>query len=383
MNIKGMIALLLILILYILLNGYEGQHFYTMLTGMGLPPSRLWFWLGWGLLALSIFPAAFAPLPLKRLPALKRALLYVSSLYIGVFAVSLPLLALADLLHFGGGFIPLSPGFRTALSALYADGALIFGPALLFTLYGFYRARHIALTEYDIVINKAVDAIPRLRVVLLSDLHLGSSLRAKHLDDIVRRVQALKPDLFLLGGDTFDHGTSPALREHAALALGSIEARYGSYYVAGNHEHYLRDTAQQAAPFAAAGMRVLFDETTEIAERFYLVGARDHSCRHRLEIEELLAPLDRRKPILLLTHQPQGLAACARAGVDLQFSGHTHRGQIFPGTLLVRLFNGFDYGYLRSGSYQLIVTSGAGTWGFPLRIGSKSEIVCADIQFLP
>ncbi|MDO4539565.1 MAG: metallophosphoesterase [Syntrophomonadaceae bacterium] len=377
--LKLLISLGSSVIVFFLLNCYVGWHFLMMIDGWGVAPSLLWYWLIYGLLAFSFFLVSLPPSWLLRRHAAYSALVYVSSLYLGIFAIALPLLALADLLGWGAGLAPLPAGLTAFGSAVYANGGLAFGIALLCTLYGFYRARRIALTEYDVVINKAAPALPQARIVMISDLHLGNAAQAPQLDTMVRRVKELRPDLFLLGGDVFDHGTTPALTAHAAAALGSIKATYGSYYVVGNHEHYLGP----ADPLANTGMRRLFDETVEIAGSLYLVGAKDDSFRDRLRTEQLVAPLDRSKPVILLAHQPSGIAENEMAGVDLQLSGHTHRGQIFPGTLLVRLFHRRHYGYYRCRRLQLIVSSGAGTWGFPLRIGSQNEMVLIRLEARP
>src|SRR5690606_31064942 len=128
----------------------------------------------------------------------------------------------------------------------------------------------------------------------------------------------------------------------------------------------------------SSGIRVLYDEAITVDGRFTLVGRRDYSDAGRLPLEEVMRGADRRKPIILLDHQPYELDVAERAGVDLMLSGHTHRGQVFPGSLITDRIYENDYGLLRRGTFHSIVTQGYGFWGPPIRLGTRSEIVLIE-----
>ncbi|MDR0902127.1 MAG: metallophosphoesterase, partial [Opitutaceae bacterium] len=184
----------------------------------------------------------------------------------------------------------------------------------------------------------------------------------------------------LLPGDQVDSRLEPLIREDMGAELKKLRAPLGVYAVIGNHERYAGADAC-VAWMEAQGVRVLRDSAVKIADAFYLVGREDD--RRRKSMAALLAPLDRSLPVIVLDHQPRHLEEPAAAGVDLQLSGHTHAGQIWPVTWIVPWLYEFYYGYGRKGGYQIYVTSGLGLWGFPARIGSSSELVDLTVNFNP
>jgi predicted MPP superfamily phosphohydrolase len=134
------------------------------------------------------------------------------------------------------------------------------------------------------------------------------------------------------------------------------------------------------------GIKVLRDETVEIAGALYVAGRKDKTAESadpsgRLKVSDLLSPLDLDKPVILMDHQPTKFQQAAEAGADILLSGHTHRGQFFPNHLLTKRLFELDWGYMRKGAMHVIVSSGFGTWGPPIRIGSRSEIIQLEISF--
>ena len=287
-------------------------------------------------------------------------------------------------------------------------GAIGIVLAVVLSVYGYFVAKDIRTTHYDITIAKSAGEIQTLRAVLMTDMHIGTMIGKAELDAIALRVNALSPDIIFFGGDIYDDKTSPELIEHSLEAWRSLTAPYGVYFVSGNHEraHYGGAHIAEALPrLHEAGVTLLEDEVTLVGDSFYVVGRKDAAIRGRMNPSQLTNTTDKRKPIILLDHQPTGIAAVAKAGVDLMLSGHTHAGQIWPFGYLIKPlspnevlyghFNGVGVrsGHLRNkctnltptppydGSLQVIVSSGAGTWGFPMRVGTRSEIVVLDIAF--
>jgi predicted MPP superfamily phosphohydrolase len=220
-----------------------------------------------------------------------------------------------------------------------------------------------------------------LHIAVAADLHLGDTIGPARLRDYVARINALKPDIILLPGDIIDRSVASLEEQDMGPELARLRAPLGVYAVLGNHEGYAG--AERSTAFLEKwNIRVLRDEALEIAGgAFCLAGRNDYSFANREPLDRLLASVDRARPIILMDHQPRDLDKPGAAGVDLQFSGHTHGGQIWPVTWIVRFLYEDAHGYLRKNNFQLYVTSGLGLWGFPARIGSSSEIVDVRVEF--
>ena len=182
----------------------------------------------------------------------------------------------------------------------------------------------------------------------------------------------------LLAGDTFDDRDITILKKQKET-LKAIRTKYGVYGVLGNHEYYSGNLDEMIKTFHEANIEILRDEVVEVAG-VYLVG-REDVRKTRKSLKELMHTVDLEKPVIVLDHQPVSLEEARESGVDLQLSGHTHRGQFFPNQLITKRMYEVDYGYLAKEDLQVIVSSGYGTWGPPVRIGSQSEIVDIKIKF--
>ena len=271
---------------------------------------------------------------------------------------------------------------------IWCGGVTGLATALALFFIGYQIARNIQTTHYEVTVPKAAGEVSTIRVVLMADAHIGTTIRAPELDALVARVNALSPDIVLLAGDIYDDQTPPALFEHSLASWQAMDTRHGVYYVAGNHELARYAGARMTGILEqmrfAAGVRFLEDSHILLDNAFYLIGRNDPALAGRPDIAELTRGLDKTKPILLLEHQPVGLNAAAAAGVDLAFFGHTHGGQIWPFGIAVRHLskNEMVYGLAQFGTLQAITTSGVGAWKFPMRIGTKSEIAVIDIVFM-
>jgi len=198
----------------------------------------------------------------------------------------------------------------------------------------------------------------------------------------VADINRLQADMVLLAGDIIDDDFRPFRERGMAGVLRGLHAPLGVYGVLGNHDDGADDLPAFRAAMAEAGVQLLVDEWTLVDGAFYVVGRNDRS-RGPAPLEEVLQGVDRSKPILLIDHQPDRLDQAVAAGVDLQVSGHTHRGQVWPGRLLTARIFEVDWGYLAKGGTQFVVSQGWGTWGPPIRVGTRSEIVQIHIRFEP
>ena len=175
-------------------------------------------------------------------------------------------------------------------------------------------------------------------------------------------------------------------KQQVSDTFRKLSAPYGVFAVLGNHE-YIGGNAEEAIKYLGeAGVKVLRDSSQEIAGSFYLIGRDDRSSERvnkvkRQDLKTLMKGIDRSFPTILMDHQPSQLEEPVEQGVDLQLSGHTHAGQLFPIRYITRRIFEDDWGLLRKGNFQLIVSSGYGTWGPPIRLGNTPEVVDIVIKF--
>ncbi len=258
---------------------------------------------------------------------------------------------------------------------------VVVGGAALLTLVGIVLARRPRVVRVTVPIADLPDDLAGFRILQLSDLHVGPTIRRRFVDAVVNRANALRPDLVAVTGDVAD-GLVPELREHVA-PLGRLQAPHGAYFVTGNHEYYW-DVRGWTRELERLGMAVLSNEHRVVERgsgRLVIAGVTDLSA-----ISDPAAAVAGAPPSdvrVLLAHQPRSAFAAQAAGYDLQLSGHTHGGQYFPFNLLVRLFQPFVAGLHRLESMWLYVSRGTGYWGPPLRLCAPAEITLLELQPSP
>jgi predicted MPP superfamily phosphohydrolase len=250
-----------------------------------------------------------------------------------------------------------------------------------FSLAAFYTPANISVTEYDVTADRGDSKSKGIRAVFISDTHIGAAVREKQIDEIVAMSNELKPDIVLFGGDIIDEGTPEHLRQYMAERFADFESTYGSYYAIGNHDDYRGDTREVIGLFQSAGIHCLLDETALIGDSFYVIG-RDDNPRRRKPFAELVPDVTRDLPVITVDHHPRTAETMRSGIVDLQLSGHTHDGQIFPFHIVdpKGLFL-LEYGRYNKGDMQIIVSSGAGEYAAPVRLGSPAEILLLNLSF--
>ena len=268
---------------------------------------------------------------------------------------------------------PLSDTPVIAIRAGYAVLAVI---ASIY-IYGIFQAFILRTTSYEISLSKQV-ARP-LRIAMIADLHIGITTGYRTIGRIAEKINSLQPDLVVIAGDIFDDNYN-ALRwpEETIHQFRTIKSRLGVYACLGNHDMF-RDDSRCDDFFQRSGIHVLCDESVLLDDSFYLCGRHDYSTTSRKKAKSITDDLDHNKPIIMLDHQPNCIYDEWRAGVDLVCCGHTHNGQFFPINLMYKFINFVSYGHKSQKSQHVIVTSGAGFWGPPLRVGTFNEVVCIDI----
>lgn len=317
------------------------------------------------------------PLP-QALRPVGRLFKVIGSYYLACMEFAVIMLPLADLLY---GVLALT---GANLSAYVTEaGSTVLALLAVFLIWGSRNAWSTVVRTHQLKVEKSIGTSVPLTVAVASDLHLGNIVGNRHLRRMVREMNAMNPDIILLAGDVLDDSIEPFLRNGMEQQLKQLKARYGVYAVLGNHEYYGGSIAQYTEVMRSVGIQVLQDEVVETSG-VYVVGRKDKTAEAmeaggRLSVEALLEGLDRSKPILMMDHQPTGFDIAAQAGVDVLLSGHTHRGQIAPNHWITRRLFELDWGYLLKNKLHVIVSSGYGTWGPPIRLASRSELIKLEL----
>jgi uncharacterized protein len=255
----------------------------------------------------------------------------------------------------------------------------LFGVAIAAGIYAVFNANWTRTTRITVQFSNLPPAWRGRRVALISDVHLGHVRNGGFLRRMVSRILHEHPDAVLIAGDLYD-GT-PLDVERAAEPLGELTPPHGVYFVAGNHEQFGDDTKYLRA-VEKAGVRVLRNEKVEI-EGLQIAGVSFREAANASALASTLGELriDRNRASIFLTHAPNHPEIAEAAGFSLQLCGHTHLGQYFPFTWIVRrIYGQFAYGLSRIGNMHSYTSSGAGTWGPPLRLGSNPEIVILQLE---
>ena len=273
--------------------------------------------------------------------------------------------------------------------------------AVLYSAYGLWNAFHPRIKRFEVRMQNLPDRWHDKTIVQLSDVHLGHFYGTDFLNSLVRRVNDLKPHLVFITGDLFDGMASTV--SHFAVGLNRIRAENGVYFITGNHEGYI-GINRAFRVLAHTGIKILNNEVVEV-DGLQIIGIGYPGIQDLNEIrgfEKLKANPSNRKPRILLFHTPTNIRPKGGDGLDnhfatywvpdtsfslnkalradLQLSGHSHAGQIFPfGYLTKLIYRGYDYGFHRIGDFSIYITSGVGTWGPPMRTGNSPEIVVIDL----
>jgi hypothetical protein len=220
-----------------------------------------------------------------------------------------------------------------------------------------------------------------IKIVAVSDIHLGISIDKKNLRRYVDLINEQKPDIVLMAGDISDRFIAPVIQQNMDEEFRAIIAPMGVFAINGNHEHYAETPDATAKFLQKAGIVVLRDEVFLVDSSFYVVGREDRTSIKRKPLANIINGLDRSKPLILMDHQPFQLEEAEQNNIDFQISGHTHNGQFFPGNLFVKGIYELGYGYLKKGKTHYYVSSGLGLWGPQYRIGTQSELVVVNLRY--
>jgi predicted MPP superfamily phosphohydrolase len=372
----------IVIVLYGLINTYI---YVRGLQALPHPSSlRTWFSVAFWFLALSYFAARL--LELFFASWLSDALIWVGSFWLGAMAYFVVVLLAIDILRLANGIVPFFPEFLTrnmqhVKQVLFVT---VGGTVILAVVGSRFNAMFPTITTLDLTINKK-SPLKELNIALASDIHLGTVVCNNHFERIVRKINSLHPDIVLFPGDIVDEDIEPVIRQNLGETVRQIQSKYGVYAITGNHE-YIGGVEPACKYLTEHGIVMLRDSSATIAGSFVLAGREDRSIRQfsgkrRKPLSEILAGVDTSLPVILMDHQPIDLDDAASAGVDLQFSGHTHHGQLWPFNFITKAVYELSWGYARKGNTQYYVSCGVGTWGPPMRSGNRPEVVNVRLRF--
>ena len=256
---------------------------------------------------------------------------------------------------------------------------ILFALAFTLGLFAVVNASWTRITRATVTLANLPAAWRGRKAALISDIHLGHVRNASFLRRMVATILRETPDAIFIAGDLYDGTAIDAHR--AAQPLSELSAPHGVYFVAGNHDQF-RDDGQYLQAVSAAGVRVLHNEKIEV-DGLQIVGVPYGDASRNGSLASVLreVQLDRDRASILLVHAPDHPEVAEAAGISLQLSGHTHLGQFVPWSWMARrVYRQFVYGLSRIGKMQVFTSSGAGTWGPPLRLGSNPEIVMLEFQ---
>ena len=306
-------------------------------------------------------------------------LIWVGSFWIAALLYFLIALVLLDILRLVNHFLPFFPSVITQNYPLAKRVVFtgITGLVGVLLLAGYINSIYPRVTTLKLTVDKKAGKLEKLNIVAASDFHLGTIIGRGQLGRIVDKINSLNPDLVLLPGDIVDSELTSLHKNNLGQPLEDIRARFGVYAATGNHE-YIGGIKETSAFLIRHNINLLRDQTIKVADTVYLVGREDLSANRfgnirRKNLTELLQDVDKSYAVILMDHQPFGLEEAAANGVDLQLSGHTHYGQLWPINYIVRSVYELAWGYMQKGSTHYYVSNGVGTWGPPVRIGNRPE----------
>ena len=314
-------------------------------------------------------------------------LAWIGSFWIAALLYFLLAALVLDALRIVNHFLPFFPGFVTEnyARAKCATAGVVIGAVALTLLGGFINARFPRVNELEISVNKPAGKLKTLNIVMVSDIHIGTIIGRSWGEPFVDKINALSPDIVLMPGDIVDGQPGLSMHKNPGEAMRRIQARYGVFAAPGNHE-YIGSGGSVSLYMADLNITLLRDQHIKIGNSFFVVGRDDRSMgrragQSRKDLKTLMDEVDRRLPVILLDHQPYNLHEAAENGVDLQLSGHTHYGQLWPVNYIVKALYEIAWGYKRIGDTHYYVSNGAGTWGPPVRVGKRPEIVFVRMNF--
>ena len=366
------------LALYSVLNYYIGLRGWEALEGAAnLRPLFLVIFL------FSSLSYIFSKVVQRYLPAIiYETIEVIGSFWFAFmlyFFLAIMLLDLVRVLNWGFNILP---NFNNYPMVKLITLGVVTGVVCIIIIAGYINTRTIKITTLNLDIPARNSSLKELNAVLISDIHLSSINGNGFSKDIVNKINALNPDIVFVAGDLVDDKATLLRDKEIGYSFKDIKSPMGVYGITGNHE-YINGVDSSVNYMKELKVIPLRDTSITINNGFVLIGREDRSrgLKKRKSLKDLVESSEKNLPMILMDHTPFQLEEAMENGIDLQLSGHTHHGQMFPINLITSKIYEVSQGYKKKGNTQYYVSSGVGTWGPPVRTGSRSEIVNLKIKF--
>ena len=369
---------------FIVFTVYGLVNFYIFITGWHAIPASYnsWYLVSFLVLSLSYLAGRFLE---RAFPGFVSTLLiWLGSLWLGAMVYFFMSVILIDLLRLVNLIVPFIPQEHSALN-IFAF-RLVISAVSFIVLFGFLNARSPRIKNLTLDIPKKANGLKQLKIAVASDIHLGTIICKSRIEKIVKKINSLDADLVLLPGDVVDEDIGPVIRQNLGDTLRKIKSKFGVYAITGNHE-YIGGAEPACKYLEEHGIVELRDRYVKIADSFYIIGREDRAMKSfagkiRKSMDEIMQGIDKTLPMILMDHQPVKLEEAEKHGIDLQLSGHTHHGQLWPFNFITKKIYELSMGYKKKGNTHYYVSCGAGTWGPPVRTGNRPEIINLTLNFI-
>jgi uncharacterized protein len=379
----------LIVFLSIVLSIHFLVNLYIYFRGLHAFPEnhiyRTWYTVIFIFFFLSYIVARF----LERMypSILSDIFIWIGSFWLGAMAYLFLMFFLADVILLINKVFQIIhlANFKDAHNFRIYVAYVVPSLTFLFLLFGFINAKSPRLHEMDIMIPKTSGNLKTIKMVVVTDVHLGTIIGRRISEKMVNKINEQHADIVVFDGDLIDEDVQSVIRNNVGENLLRLKAKYGVYGVTGNHE-YIGGISKSLPYLKSHGILMLEDTAVVIENSFYLIGRDDRDKVRftgipRKPLSEIIATVDNTKPLILMDHQPIKLKDAISNNIDFQISGHTHHGQIFPFNLITNAIYDISRGYKKIGNTQFYVSPGYGTWGPPLRIGNRPEMLIFNLIF--
>ncbi|MCK9482965.1 MAG: metallophosphoesterase, partial [Candidatus Marinimicrobia bacterium] len=317
-----------------------------------------------------------------------RFLEWMGAYWLGAMVYFLLIVIAIDLFRLINHYVPLIPaGLRQNLQQLkIAVGIAAIIVVSIVLIIGRWNATHPQIKNLEIDIHKKANA-KAITIAFASDIHLGSLVGQRQLKQLVEIIEVKQPDLILFGGDLLDEDLLPVIRRNLGQCLEELRAPLGKFTVTGNHE-FIGGVDNAVQYLENHGITVLRDSSIQLSNGIWILGRDDRDGKRfsggesRQALNELISEVNSKQPLILLDHQPVNLSESIVNGIDLQLSGHTHHGQLWPLNYITSKLFQISRGYKLIEKTHFLVSSGFGTWGPPIRLASRSEIYFIKVNFI-
>jgi len=368
---------------------YSTINYYIFRKAVALIPPDSPYRIYFIILFLFIVISYFAGRLLLRfdVPILSSTLTWIGAFWFAFmfyFLLSFLLIDIIRLLNLAFKFFPLFITQNYERTKQVTAVILVVSVSVT-VMAGYINTLTPVMKNIELNINKKAGAMKSLNIAMASDFHFGTLFGNGKAREIVKQINSLEADIILLPGDILDEGAGTLKKQKICEALKGFSAPLGVYAVTGNHE-YINGVATSVEFLEMNEIKILSDTTLLIENSFFLAGREDREKKSwtgekRKPLNEILSGINKNLPVILMDHQPFGLSDAEKNNVDLQLSGHTHNGQIWPLNYLNDKIYELSWGYKKKGDTHYYVSCGVGGWGPPIRTGSKPEIVNIKLNF--